>query len=419
MAPRDAPSILGICTESSRLLAKAKNSATIDSALRVEINDLHYRYMVWAGNVGAFAKGTASLDHRLRDDKDVADELILTVVRLSKSMSDIMDPPLYEVSEEAPEEEASIPPATEGEFQSTRYGQDQISIRSDSSESTISLDKSTDGEDSEPVISHDAPDDGFGQSEARNLVAKASIMVDRLYKLAIILRKPVSTKEDLKVQDFLERHDRDEEVLALLNHAELALSARFHIVTKHQFKIRDADTPKPAIPEVLVERIIQSILKRRNKLVYRQFHQQKLRSATSDAVQQPGINHPGGMGRRKATTDSESRVQPSDTFKTVQHSENQASSVRTAHTGHLSDTVASSINRARFTPSKYAKSVALSRISPSTAERQGQLDIPLPPLNKNESLQVAECPVCLRIITKKEMLEPHWTYVYRYLSETS
>jgi hypothetical protein len=46
------------------------------------------RFRVWSGNIGAMQKGTASLDHRLRESSNVREEVMKLLIDLKYSLSE-------------------------------------------------------------------------------------------------------------------------------------------------------------------------------------------------------------------------------------------------------------------------------------------------------------------------------------------
>ncbi|RPA86023.1 hypothetical protein BJ508DRAFT_159195 [Ascobolus immersus RN42] len=198
MALNQPVTISALVNNCAGLLTKAKDMTTLEARMQTELADLHYRFRVWSGNVGALATGLASIDHRLRDDKNIADAVVFALARLSRSLSDIINPPLLEDSED---EEAEFGTNTEevAKSETRREGSDEIASDEDS-DSTLSFGTS---EDEEPDIleDYDKPSTAqLLQTHPGNelLIAKARIMVDRLYKLASVLRKPASTTENTK-----------------------------------------------------------------------------------------------------------------------------------------------------------------------------------------------------------------------------
>ena len=105
MSSRPAPTIEKLASECAQLLTAAKARDTVSPEIRLAIADLHYRYMVWTGNVGAFAKTTGSIDYRLRDDQDIASAVVFALARLLTCLDNIVNPALPEEEEEEEEEE--------------------------------------------------------------------------------------------------------------------------------------------------------------------------------------------------------------------------------------------------------------------------------------------------------------------------
>lgn len=79
------------------LQAARADHASASSQLSVLIEEHYGRFNIWAGSVGVFAGGHASLDHRLRASPDVSN-LVIQLLRTTKfyiESSMLLHPMLY------------------------------------------------------------------------------------------------------------------------------------------------------------------------------------------------------------------------------------------------------------------------------------------------------------------------------------
>lgn len=431
-----------IATGCSDLLSKAIASQTVSLEDRTALSDLRYRYMVWCGNVGAFAGETASLDHRLEDEEDIAYPLILILSRLARCVQDILDPPIPEESDsdDAKDSDALSTTISEGE---NREEPERVPEAADvklgvseweerllfsSSESSLSLGFSSDEDDvTEDQISKKndttKPQSPWFsnivtmrrsrlalKSSEPSLIEKAEAMVDHLYQFASVLRKPVSSTEASRVQKFLHKFADNADIRQALDHDNLRRTAIFWTKGDNY-----TESKRPQVPEVLVERLVDSILQRRSRLVYREHHQKNLRVGSSI----PEIVTPSPTPEIVIQLDTQSSHQLEDnheqatqTFPSVQIEDTSIELRRTRSPSQIQSMVtdSSSVNRLRF-ETYSGRSAARSRISPSTAERHNQLNIPEPPKPEKEKFET-ECPYCFKFLKKEEMKEPYWRYLY-------
>ncbi|KAK3384603.1 hypothetical protein B0T24DRAFT_716268 [Lasiosphaeria ovina] len=383
------PSVSAGVQQCARLLSKARSDDTLNRALRLELENALARLKIWAGNVGAFAPGNASVDYRLREDSDVADVIISMLNSLRTSLERVINPPLVEEVEEE-EEEKDADRETKQETESVSSGK----TASTHSSSALSLDSEATGSEDGTRAKTDKRHD----SGSEDALEKANTIITRLYQLASVVRKPESSSENAKVRDFMTKLKFKGETFDMEDaedHARSHLLARF-----------------PNAPPFLVHRLVSAVVFRRMKLRYRQRHQDKLRQGIDDSFD-PELQLPGAGHSAPATRPVASAAPASDLPGGQQETRGAATlGVGKAQQPRPSRTIfsatnASSVNRQQF-PS-YARSTALSGITLSAVSRRQKLDVPTPPKNIDEALKRVECPFCMRIISSEERKEPRWT----------
>jgi hypothetical protein len=353
-----------------RKLVETDSNLTLSPNLRLELVNILARFKIWAGNVGILAPENASVDYRLRDDPDIADIILSMLKRLQSCIGQALNPPLQEEPDEQSSGEAS------------KLGTANSSASSDTSSSIISLDSH--------VISL-CQEDAFQSDDYSGImIRQANEVIDRLYRLASVLRKPVSSREDIRVQDFITKLIAANEVEEL---EDIEDHVRCHI--RANFK---------NIPQVIEERLISAAVFRRMKLRYKQHHQAKLRQDVKSSFGALSNNRSSGGTTNIAGSSISS---PEGARTASQKSRSQVHAYGPFHNKALSATQASSINRSRL--ADYTKSAALSVMTRSAVARRQQLDVPPPPSDIDRRTKQVECPYCFRMISEEETIEPRWT----------
>ncbi|KLU82102.1 serine/threonine protein kinase [Magnaporthiopsis poae ATCC 64411] len=373
----------GAATKCEGLLTDAHRRLIPNRDVQIELENILVRFNVWAGNVGVFAPAAASLDSRLRDYPDLAEVILSMLKSLQNNVELSITPPLLEEPEEMSD---GGPPDQEGTKESVR-STDEDGSSGSSSSAAISIDSEAEGSD---TATHGSPEGTH--------IKKANEILDRLYRMVSVIRKPISSGENTKVHQFIAKlRDRGEikELDDIEDHARSHLEARF----------------KNKISAVLTERLVAAVVFRRMKLLYRQRHQQKLRQGAGPRTESH-FQHPGGAA---STASGWPKHEVEQMLGSVGDSLIQGDRMP-IHTNHqagvapskvMSDTDASSINKLRL--GNYAKSVALSGITQAAVGRRRRLDVPSPPPSQGAGSEMSECPFCFRMISPEEKEEPRWT----------
>lgn len=343
-------SVSRIAIQCAQLLEESYLDKTSPLDIRAGLGEILARFKIWAGNVGVFAPGNASIEHRLRDDKDIADLLTRLLGRLKKHLEQTVRPPLTEEPEDEQEQLDS-------------------SVSSISSASSSELDLDPDEAASVPHID-------VGDQSRDDPITQANGIIDYLYRLSILLKKPVSSTENDKVRRFIVKQSDEE---AAKDQSDFECHVRWMIKERHF----------PTAPKVLIDRLVTTVVFRRMKLLYRQRHREKLRQGFPHSLNARSTfaerSHPfrnsGLESSRPITWDSQS------------HS--------------FSATTASSVNRSRY--ANFSKSVALSKITQTAVARREKLDVPKPPYDADGRVENLLCPYCFRFLENEERREPRWT----------
>ena len=321
------------------------------------------RFKIWAGNIGVFAAGNASLDFRLRNDPDVREVVLRMLTRLRRTIEQFINPSIAEMLVEE-----------EGDSDKSNS----------STSSSVSLVLSVGG-DSQTSSLDGVPDQRQQLASASRLQIMDSI-ISRLYRLSAIIRKPISFSENAKVARFIDKdHDRQDM-------EEYESHIRWQVQFRH-----------PQASQILVDRLVNAVVFRRKKLLYRERHQQKL-SQGIDHVFGTDLTVPSDMNALKGYDRNPNQFRGSNSAL-LKVAATMKSSSRTMP---LSATQASSVNRQGL--ASYAKSFALSGMTKSAIARREELDVPPPPEPTKETAE-AICPYCFEIVDKGRMAKARWTSV--------
>lgn len=352
----------------SKLLTTAWQNKTSNTSVQAEFETLRTRFNIWAGSVGAFAPGNASVDYRLRDDKDIADVVCHLLSRLHENLAAAINPPLLEEAEEDSEQG------------------DESSDESDSGSGfSLSLDEDSDGH---------LETQADGGEKSVGSFAPANAIIDRLYRLSSVLRKSVSTSENARVRNFIAKTRQNTEGDLEPDYFE-SFKSSIQWLVKVRF---------PNSPEYLVERFSTTILFRRAKLLYRKRHHEKLAQvATALAIERSSF----GVSAEESDAFLEGTIYVASDLQREIEPQNDSQIPAASPRSVLSDTIASSVDRQRF--AKYATSVSMASVTPSAMARGHHLDVPSPPAIADPGLQETICPYCFRPITKEITEEPKWT----------
>lgn len=320
-----------------------------------EFEDQLGRFKIWAGNLGVFAADTASADFRLKDDQDVKDVIINMLTRLTIEVEKLHgQSSLFPSLQEEPAEHNDKPDSLE------------LPGSSASSSSSWKLSSNSDTE-SQPERAHSHPQRRFG-----GLIEIVDI-IDRLYRLSAIVRKPTSLSEHARANEFIERTRNSPDLEDFESYVRWQIELWF-----------------PEATVTLVNRLSDMAVLRRKKLLYRERHQQKLNEGTEDWF---------------IPRNPESVYQKASRVKFQDVASTKGPPAMLQVTAVLSATKASSFDRQQT----YEKSIARSTITKSAINRRERLDAPPPP--RPQSGLEAKCPYCSKFLTKAELKKDRWMSV--------
>lgn len=320
-----------------------------------EFEDQLGRFKIWAGNLGVFAADTASADFWLKDDQDVKDVIINMLTRLTREVEKLDgQPSLFPSLLEEPEEHKDKPESSE------------LPGSSASSSSSWKLSATSDT-GSQPERARPDPQRCFG-----GLIEIVDI-IDRLYRLSAIVRKPTSLSEHARVNEFIEKtknipHLKD-----------------FESYVRWQIRLWC-----PEATVTLVDRLSDMVVLRRKKLLYRARNQEKLNESKEDL---------------SIPRNPESVYQKASTIKFQDVASKKSPPAMLQMRAVLSTTKASSFDRQQT----YEKSIARSKFTKSAISRLERLDAPPPP--RPQLGLEPKCPYCSKFLTKAELNKDQWMSV--------
>lgn len=364
-----------------RYLAKSKDRKT---STRLE-NELG-RVKIWAGNIGVFADGNASTDHRLRNDPDIKLAIVQMLMRVVKELETSMEPSTVKPSQPTISQ-SSHQSATSESLPSSRSPSPSLVISSES--------------DMESVL---MPEDKSARPPSGDShIQVVEEIVGRLYRLASVIRRPITYSENARIAAFARTNPAAHDLCA-----ELASHIRFQI--EHiQFRRNESDLESgvPPVPPFLVNRLVQAAVFRRERLLYRERHQKKLGhgSKFADPINLEAGNTMGGQPMPHLAISEKAALLNEDNAsqKPAKPPTSLRSSLRTVP---LSATEASLITP----PDRNLKprSGASSAVTRSAVARREHLDVPPPPRIDAGTKDVI-CPYCFMILRASVTKPELWT----------
>ncbi|RPA71786.1 hypothetical protein BJ508DRAFT_85450 [Ascobolus immersus RN42] len=400
-----------LCYETDGLLDRIDDNLFLSPHHRRSLEDIRYRFMLWAQNVGCFASDKASIDYRLRDDRDTADVIQALVRTLNEHIASICMPPVV-MEEEDQEDIDGLGQPTGREHNETDTGSadgsedGSVDAASDTASSSVpSLNISErSGQDGPASTSPSlAPLDLDGRD---TLIAGCNDFIDRLYSLLSVLRKPVSSSENTRVKAFILRKQQKQKYHSLLDgfdeYIAWYLSDWFH-----------------PLPDNVRDQLYNAALFRRMKLVYRRRHQKKLSEKLPKAndTADPDLQFTLGSNQLETITEDDGlpltygeRLDATSPGQTQRQMLTAAQSVSAFGVSTVSSlpTVASSMNRNINDKVHKKPSGCASVITASRAARGKGLSVPPPPNAKGGDLSL--CPYCWKFIDEEHTRDTQkWT----------
>ena len=366
MAGNEAPSNTSIPTllvqDAGRACARSFATALQRQAQTLSIagqlSDQSERLKIWAGDIGVFARGCASADHRLNLNPFVRDAIVLLLRQLCKSLDTM-------------EVNTAIGLGPPG--QSTMVFEFDEGTSEDSSPDSISDSSSASASRTHTThVQH-------GQEARLQGIIDA---ITDLHRLTALLRKQEQRSTSLRVQTFANRR--------LSNTESLELDDLEHYVRWKLGRLF------PLMSEFLLQRIVDAVVFRRKHIYYRRRHAEKLRSGTEETFE---------VSMNAARVARSVNYQLNESVAKSNVGQSSSSLTQTKSRSVLSSTIASSVNRLGLPV--YAKSVALSGISTNALGRREVLDIPPRPRFLPGSLE-AICAYCSRVVRAAEIAGQRW-----------
>jgi hypothetical protein len=358
--------------EAARLCAQSfvqtQSTRSLDLQSECELENQLGRFKIWAGNLGVFAADTASADFRVKDDQDVKDVLINMLTRLREQVQQLGRPSvLPTLQEERVQDDNTLEsPESPGPLTASSSS---LNLSSDSDSATH-----TENPPSDP-------------QRRRGGLTEVTDIINRLYRLSAVIRKPTSLSEDTRVAKYIEK---TKDSLGLED---------FQSYVKWQIRLWHPETTVQ-----LIDRLSDTVMLRRKKLLYRERHQQKLNEGMKDWLM---LRNPESVYHESQSSFEADRIESQEVGSVQKPAAGVQKSVV------FSATKASSIDPEAVRT--YTKSVALSDVTKSAVARREKLDVPAPP--KPQSSQEAKCPYCSKFLKKEELKQAQWMYVSSYTSK--
>ncbi|KAK4185066.1 hypothetical protein QBC35DRAFT_504549 [Podospora australis] len=379
---------------------------------QIQFQDLLSRLELWSHQYGAMARGNGSMDHRLRNDRDIQEVFVSMLTTFHSHVADAVD--LRSIEEENENEAESLHPALQFDTRTpTGNESDSASSVSLSSQHSGALSDTnpTSLDELEMFIREEDP------------IKKANQTLDQIYRLSSLLRKPVSASEDAKIRQYIMRLESlrkamtesdskgDIDDLHGIKKSEMAdmkemedledcvqTHLRFLALPKRGAATGDgfasASTDAGVqIPEHITNRIVSAAKFRRMKHRYRERHQEKLSQSCDVAPGQSEneVNQP---------VTQTSRTRPvTGTSKTGSHAGERRNPLNPNYATPrppLSGTIASSLNASAVRSGKKSFDVVTSR---TAITRRHHIEVPPLPA------YMPRCIICFRLVDREDVEE--------------
>ena len=330
------------------------------------------RFKIWAGNIGVFAPSTASTDYRLREHSDLRDVILKLLERIQRRISH--------------HDREDLPMPSQGTKDLQSIVESAVPTSPASSTSSLQISESSHSEDEPSGII--PPKSGASVKEELQAV---SDIIDRLYRLSSIIRRPLKFTGSAQVAKFSGKDEKAQQ-----ESADLESFMRWHL--DREFPLEAAHEAY-ARRSILIDRLVGAVSFRRRRFLYQKRHVRKLQSlglvsrpehaavVTSDIardVKQPAVDAAGNPMPQKSAADSKNAA--------------------IARTGVLSATVASEVPKADARAYASSDSGLTTR---SAALRRTKLDVPSLPTALPASKEII-CPYCFIPLDRKQTDARGW-----------
>ena len=328
------------------------------------------RFKIWAGNIGVFAPYTASTDHRLQEHKDLRDVILKLLRRIHSRIEQ--------------DDEKNLPVPLQDTQDLQARVESGVPISPASSTSSLQVSGSSISDDKPRGVTGSKP----GASAKEQLEAVSEI-VDRLYRLSSLIRRPLKFTGAAKVARFSGKDDK-----AHQESASLESFMRWRL--NREFPEGDEAHPSRSI---LINRLVGAVGFRRRRFLYQKRHVQKLQGPHLVARPNQATLRTSGVGldtRRRTLDDAGSSIPGADA-ENVQK-------VAVAHSVLFSATEASEV------PTSDSRGYASSSSSISThttALNRTKLDLPALPTALSGFNEII-CPYCFVPLDRKQVDARSW-----------
>ncbi|KAF4633525.1 hypothetical protein G7Y89_g4594 [Cudoniella acicularis] len=320
------------------------------------------RFLLWSANLGVFAEGHASTDHRLEKHPEVARVLTQLLKSLEANLNHLIE--LWQ--------NKFLPLALTSVLESDHEDGDEDGDKGSSSDSNASALTVP----SLPSRKEVCVREEFDTSPASEARERVEVTIRRLNTITTSIRRAGTKNRDSKANAWIERDKDGQDLTSYFAHlAKLAID----------FKFPDA-TP------TIRHRLAQSLSQRRNRIAYARKHQRKLAKVrTEKLVSTPALL----ISDRKVSLAAPSLVSISKPSYARAATETSATSATQADNGHIP----------LPTFSAKASSRAASVISGDSFKARDLIIPDAPDVTGKDDFK---CPYCMDMYPAKEALGDRW-----------
>ncbi|CAN9379938.1 unnamed protein product [Alternaria alternata] len=212
------------------------------------IEEQYVRFKIWAGNIGAFAEGHASLDYRLRDSLSTQKFMLQFLIALADFVHRAIVSLRPEETSEVLERIDSLTGAN---------GSVGDASLDDSTSSAISSFQGSETKSVQDELTLGTSDENSSPEKRLPGIERA---IDRLFRLSLLIRQPSRSSQNEKAERFIMKDDDGNE----MNESFAGFARQ---IVDHCF---------PDASEFLRAKLSNGIVIRRKRFLYRRRHQEKL-----------------------------------------------------------------------------------------------------------------------------------------------
>ncbi|CAN9210074.1 unnamed protein product [Alternaria alternata] len=340
------------------------------------IEEQYVRFKIWAGNIGAFAEGHASLDYRLRDSLSTQKFMLQFLIALADFVHRAIVSLRPEETSEVLERIDSLTGAN---------GSVGDASLDDSTSSAISSFQGSETKSVQDELTLGTSDENSSPEKRLPGIERA---IDRLFRLSLLIRQPSRSSQNEKAERFIMKDDDGNE----MNESFAGFARQ---IVDHCF---------PDASEFLRAKLSNGIVIRRKRFLYRRRHQEKLfgLDTTKETMRQDSKYS-------EQFEEMDVTVRASKVTNEVSPADTLAPKLLRLRDPNPSQTSASALQKQYLPINTVLEDTKSNQTTSFTAtpSSSAPVELPRPPKPALGSKEF-ECPYCCLILPIKESRASHW-----------